>query len=144
LISYCQIGWSSLLDKMMELTITSSSCHCIIISSVKVLLKVPPVFKQSLFRSFIYSWVYILSCSIYLIYEGIISLYHSRYTLLIILIYLNISSMENSSSKSLIFLIYHFYVQKCSIYVNNIRYIDLVDFFIKLTLWYLVFTNEVY
>jgi hypothetical protein len=60
----------------------------------------------------IYSWVYILPCLIYLIYVGIIPLYHSIYTLLIILIYLNTSSMEKSSPEPLVFLIYHFYVQK--------------------------------
>jgi hypothetical protein len=52
---------------------------------------------------YIYSWVYVLPCSIYLIYEGIIPLYHSRYTLLIFLIYLNTSSMEESSSEPLVF-----------------------------------------
>jgi hypothetical protein len=40
----------------MELTITSSS-YCIIISLVKVLLKVPPILKQSLFRLYIYIYI---------------------------------------------------------------------------------------
>ena len=72
----------------------------------------------------IYSWVYILPYSIYLIYDSIIPLYYFGYTSLNILTYLNTSCMKKISPKSLVFLIYHFYVQRNSICANNIKYVD--------------------
>ena len=57
---------------------------------------------------FIYSWVYVLSYSVYLTYEHIIPHYYFLYTSLIILRYLNASCMKKISSESPVFLIYHF------------------------------------
>jgi hypothetical protein len=53
------------------------------------------------------------------------------YTSLSFLRYLNISSIQKNSIGTLHFLIYHFYVYKCSIYANNMRYIDSNEFFHK-------------